>query len=52
MSNAFFNVLVYGAVACVGVSCVAGLTPDGKCVMIYLSMILGALMSIAKTLEK
>lgn len=47
------NVLVYGMISSVAVFFfVGGLTLDGKCTLIYLSMILGALMAIANTLEK
>lgn len=52
MSKTFFSVLVFGALASVGVSFYDGLTLDGECIVVYLSMILGALTAIGRNLEE
>ena len=47
-----FNVLVYGTMTSICVCLIEGLTLDTKWILVYLSMVLGALMAIATTLEK
>lgn len=52
MRKANFNVLLYGAITIVATQLIGNLTPADSCIIIYLSMILGALMSVAEMLER
>lgn len=49
---ATLNMFMFGAIALLAVSFSDGLTLDGRCVIVYLAMILGVLMAIAHTLAK
>lgn len=49
---AVYSMLLFGAFTALAVINSDDLTCDGKCIAVYLAMILGVLLSIASKLEK
>lgn len=52
MDKTLVQSLIFGVITAVAVNFVDGLSVDGGISTVYLAMILGALLSIGRTLEK